>query len=103
MTSTYGLTEAQTRTMLEYLFSYPDADFLEKVELRNWIKSGNNPYTNDNGLVDDDGHPIDFIGAIRVWDGLASEYSRNPQEFHKRYLAGRTVIHLSDLPEKNSS
>ena len=26
----------------EYLFSYPDADFLEKVELRNWIKSGNN-------------------------------------------------------------
>lgn len=103
MTSTYGLTEAQTRTMLEYLVSYPDADFLEKVELRNWIKSGNNPYTNDDGLVDDDGHLIDFIGAIRVWDGLASEYSRSPQEFRERYLSGRPVVHLSDLPKKTTT
>jgi len=98
MIPTYGLTETQTRNMLEYLTSYPDADFLEKIELRNWIKAGNSPYTNDDGLVDDEGNPIDFIGAIRVWDSLASEYSRNPQEFRKRYLVGRTVIYLNDLP-----
>jgi len=97
MTSTYGLTEAQTRTMLEYLVSYPDADSLEKVELRNWIKSGNNPYINDDGYL------IDFIGAIRVWDGLASEYSRSPQEFRERYLSGRPVVHLSDLPKKTTT
>jgi len=70
MTLTYDLTDSQKNTMLDYLKAYPDADFLEKVELRNWMKEGNSPYSNGDGLVDDDGQLIDFIGAIRVWDRL---------------------------------
>jgi len=99
MTPTYDLTDSQKNTMLDYLKAYPDADFLEKVELRKWMKEGNSPYSNGDGLVDDDGQLIDFIGAIRVWDRLFAEYSQNPQEFRKRYFSGRSVIYLSDLPK----
>lgn len=45
--------------------------------LIDWVYSGHSPYTNGDGIFDDDGWPLDFINTFRGWSNIR-EYSNQP-------------------------
>ena len=38
--------------------------------LVDWVYSGHSPYTNGDGVFDDDGWPLDFINTLRSWNEM---------------------------------
>jgi hypothetical protein len=44
-----------------------------------WVYSGHSPYTNNDGVFDDDCWPLDFISTLRSWNEM-QEYFDNQQE-----------------------
>ena len=38
--------------------------------LVDWVYSGHSPYTNGDGVFDDDGWPLDFINTLRGWNEM---------------------------------
>ena len=45
--------------------------------LIHWVYSGHSPYTNSDGVLDDDGWPLDFINTLRSWNDM-QEYCNQP-------------------------
>ena len=60
--------------------------------LVNWVYSGHSPYTNGDGVFDDDGWPLDFINTLRSWNEM-QEYSDS--------LDDETSYDYADLPNGN--
>ena len=60
--------------------------------LVNWVYSGHSPYTNGDGVFDDDGWPLDFINTLRSWNEM-QEYSDS--------LDDETSCDYADLPDGN--
>lgn len=50
----------------DYLRTIPDITKEEKASLLNWLKEGNSPYSNDCYASDRNGHPLDYINAMRA-------------------------------------
>ncbi len=48
--------------------------------LADWVYSGHSPYTNDDGVFDDDGWPLDFINTLRSWDEMLECYNSMGEE-----------------------
>lgn len=78
---------ALKQQMKQYLKSFPDATPEEIVELRNWVKAGNSPYENGDGVCGENGWPLDFISTMRFWDDMAQQYQEDPVCFTERYLS----------------
>ena len=47
--------------------------------LVDWVYSGHSPYTNGDGVFDDDGWPLDFINTLRGWEEM-QEYCDSENE-----------------------
>jgi hypothetical protein len=60
--------------------------------LVNWVYSGHSPYTNGDGVFDDDGWPLDFINTLRSWNEM-QEYSDS--------LDDEISCDYADLPDGN--
>ena len=67
------------REMWAYLKHFPDATAEEIAALRQWVKGGNSPYENGNGVYDDSYHTMDFISALRFWDDMYQEWLEDPK------------------------
>lgn len=67
----------------DYLRLYPDADGLEKAEVRSWMMKGYSPYENGSGICDDKGRMMDYIAAMRFEDEMYKAYKENPEQFLK--------------------
>jgi len=50
----------------------------ERKELHEWAAARNSAYDNPCLLWDDDGHPFDFITALRIDEDMRS----NPEDYH---------------------
>ena len=75
------------REMRKYLKQFPDATAEEIAALRQWVKDGNSPYENGDGVYDDSCHTMDFINALRFWDGMYQEWLEDSESFAERYLS----------------
>ena len=60
--------------------------------LVDWVYSGHSPYTNGDGVFDDDGWPLDFINTLRSWNEM-QEYCDS--------LDDETSCDYADLPDGN--
>ena len=60
--------------------------------LVDWVYSGHSPYTNRDGVFDDDSWPLDFINTLRSWNEM-QEYSDS--------LDDETSCDYADLPDGN--
>lgn len=78
------------REMWAYLKRFPDATAWEISALRDWVKDGNSPYENGDGVCDDNCHPLDFINTIRFWDGMRQEWLEDPEAFMAEHCPDRT-------------
>ena len=58
--------------------------------LVDWIYSDHSPYTNGDGVFDDDGWPLDFINTLRSWNEMP-EYCDS--------LDDETSCEYADLPD----
>ena len=75
------------REMWAYLKHFPDATAEEIAALRQWVKDGNSPYENGDGVYDDSCHTMDFINALRFWDDMYQEWLEDPEGFTERRLS----------------
>lgn len=73
------------RDAKEYLKKYPDATPDEILGLYEWMKAGNSPFENGDGVCDDSCHPMDFIATMRFWDKMYQEWQFDPDGFLQRY------------------
>ena len=73
--------------MWAYLKHFPDATAEEIAALRQWVKGGNNPYENGNGVYNDSCRLMDFINALRFWDDMYQEWLEDPEGFTERRLS----------------
>ena len=80
------------REMRPYLKRFPDATPEEKRDLRRWVNSGHSPYENGDYIVNDDGRPMDFIGAQRFLEVEYREYLKDPGNYKGTQDSGE---HLS--------
>ena len=71
----------------EYLRGFPDATSEEIAAVREWVKDGNSPYENGDGVCGDNCYPLDFINTMRFWDGMYQEWLEDPEGFTERYLS----------------
>ena len=67
--------------MRKYLKQFPDATAEEIAALRQWVKDGNSPYENGDGVYDDSCRTMDFINTLRFWDGMYQEWLEDPESF----------------------
>ena len=74
----------------EYLRGFSDATSEEIAAVREWVKEGNSPYENGDGVFGENGWPLDFISTMRFWDDMAKQYQEDPDSFTKRYLSSNT-------------
>ena len=65
----------------EFLKRYPDATPDEIAALYEWMRDGNSPYENGDGVCDDNCYPMDFIGTMRFWDSMYQEWLEDPEGF----------------------
>ena len=94
------------REMWAYLKHFPDATAEEIADLRRWVKEGNSPYENGNGVYDDSCHIMDFISALRFCDGMYREWLEDPEGFAERYLpsndeTGNTLTDFEEPKDDN--
>ena len=75
------------RELWAYLKHFPDATAEEIAALRQWVKDGNSPYENGDGVCDDSCHTMDFINTLRFWEGMCQEWLEAPEGFADRYLS----------------
>ena len=75
------------RVMRAYLKQFPDATAEEIAALRRWVRQGNSPYENGDGVCDDSCHTMDFISTMRFWDGMYQEWLDDPEGFAEHYLS----------------
>ena len=61
----------------------------ERNLLVDWVYSGHSPYTNGEGVFDDDGWPLDFINTLRSWNEMQEYYGS---------LNDETSCDYADLP-----
>lgn len=73
--------------MWAYLKRFPDATAEEIAALRQWVKDGNSPYENGDGVYDDSCHTMDFINALRFWDNMYQVWLEAPEGFTERRLS----------------
>ena len=73
--------------MRKYLKQFPDATAEEIAALRQWVKDGNSPYENGDGVCDDSCHTMDFINTLRFWDSMYQEWLEVPEGSANRYLS----------------
>jgi len=73
--------------MRKYLKQFPDATAEEIAALRQWVKDGNSPYENGDGVYDGSCHTMDFINTLRFWDGMYQEWLEGPESFAECYLS----------------
>ena len=95
------MTKAETlkQMMKQYLKTIPDATPEEIVEPQNWVKEGNSPYENGDGVCGENGWPLDFISTMRFWDDMAQQDQEDPESFTERYLSfnkGNTATVFGD-------
>ena len=76
--------------MRKYLKQFPDATAEEIAALRQWVKDGNSPYENGDGVYDDSCHTMDFINTLRFWDGMYQEWMEAPEGFMAEHCPDRT-------------
>ena len=79
------------REMRKYLRQFPDATAEEIAALRQWVKDGNSPYENGDGIYDDSCHTMDFINTLRFWDSMYQEWLEDPECFAERYLSSNNA------------
>lgn len=87
------------KEMWAYLKRFPDATAWEISALRDWVKDGNSPYENGDGVCDDNCHPLDFINTMRFWDGMRQEWLEDPVGFAKRYLSSNDADTTTNFGE----
>ena len=80
--------------MRKYLRQFPDATAEEIAALRQWVKDGNSPYENGDGIYDDSCHTMDFINTLRFWDSMYQEWLENPECFAERYLSSNNAAEI---------
>ena len=80
----------------EYLRGFSDATSEEIAAVREWVKEGNSPYENGDGVYDDNCHPMDFINTMRFWDGMYQEWLEDPEGFMAEHCPDRTSFEELD-------
>ena len=60
--------------------------------LVDWVYSGHSPYTNGDGVFDDDGWPLDFINTLRSWNEMQEYCDSKDEDDFQGY---------ADLPDGN--
>jgi len=74
-------TCAFCRQLRAYLKSIGSLSYTEKNELKEWVDDGNSVYDNPYDLYDENGHPLDFITARRIffdiWENLSDSHGNN--------------------------
>ena len=73
--------------MWEYLNRFPDATAEEIAALRQWVKDGNSPYENGDGVCGEAGYEMDYISAMRFWQDAYQEYLKDPEVFTEHWLS----------------
>ena len=93
------------REMRKYLKQFPDATAEEIAALRQWVKDGNSPDENGDGVYDDSCHTMDFINTLRFWDGMYQEWLEDPESFAERYLSSNYAADntLNDFQEPGTT
>ena len=61
--------------------------------LVDWVYSGHSPYTNGDGVFDDDGWPLDFINTLRGW---------NEMQKYCDHLEDEVCQTLSAIPDEDA-
>jgi hypothetical protein len=51
----------------------------ERKELRKWVAAGHSVYDNPDYISGEDGHPMDYINAIRFSNEMYKEYIQQKQ------------------------
>ena len=85
--------------MRAYLKDFSDATPEERVDLREWVKSGHSPYDNGDYVATESGGPMDFIRAQRFLEDEYREYLRDPEGYRGSPDTGKQV---PDSQESNN-
>ncbi|MCL2853851.1 MAG: hypothetical protein FWE20_12645 [Defluviitaleaceae bacterium] len=64
----------------EYEARIGDMSAEEQKDLRKWVSDGHSPYENPCLFCDDDGHVMEYIQAVRIWEDMVS----NPDDYIRR-------------------
>lgn len=65
--------------------------------LVDWVYSGHSPYTNGDGVFDDDGWPLDFINTLRSWDEMQKYYNSMEEDEHRE--SEESISDFTDIPD----
>ncbi len=67
--------------------------------LVDWVYSGHSPYTNGDGVFDDDGWPLDFINTLRGWNEMQEDNDCIAEEGYQRHADIPDGDVFDDFPE----
>ncbi len=67
--------------------------------LVDWGYSGHSPYTNGDGVFDDDCWPMDFINTLRSWKEMQEEFDEMQE--HSNSQCEEKHQSYDDLPDGN--
>lgn len=62
-----------------YKREIPSITYEEWDMLVDWVKEGNSPYTNGDGVYGDDGWPLDFINTLRFWEDMREDFESDSE------------------------
>jgi hypothetical protein len=67
--------------MNEYMITIGDLSATEKRDLRAWVADGNSVHDNPFSLYDENGHPMDYVNAMRVNTEMYEDYINSTNLF----------------------
>jgi len=74
--------------MEEYMITIGELTATEKQDLRRWVADGNSVHDNPCSLYDEDGHPMDYINAVRVNAEMYEDYINGTNLFRYEFEPG---------------